>query len=310
MRVFVAGATGVLGRPLVRALAAAGHEVTGTTRSPDRLALVEADGGQGVVCDALDATAVHAAVTGARPEVVVHQLTALPPRVAQMRRGSPDTDRLRTEGTRHLLDAARAAGTRRLIAESIAMVYAPVGPSVVGEDAPVQTDAPGPLGVTLRAVAELERTVTSADGIEGVALRYGSLYGPGTWYARDGDLATQIRKRRMPIVGGGGGLSSFLHVDDAAAATVLALDNGAPGIYNVADDAPTSYAEYLPVLASLLGARPPLRVPGWLLRPVLGAVALNGLTAQRGAANAKVRRELGWTPAYASWRDGFAAEYA
>lgn len=307
MRVFVAGATGVLGRPLVRALVAAGHDVTGTTRSAAKVAMIEADGGRGVVCDALDREAVLAAVADAAPDAVVHHLTALPARIAAMRRGSPDTDRLRTEGTRNLVDAARAAGVRRLIAESIAMIYAPSGPAVVDEQAPVLSDAPGPLGASLRAVAELERVVLAADGL---VLRYGSLYGPGTWYARDGDLTAQLRKRRLPIVGGGGGLASFLHVTDAAAATVLALDNGASGVYNVADDEPTAYAEHLPVLAALLGARPPLRVPGWLLRPVLGSVGLDDLTRQRGAANAKARRELGWTPAYASWRDGFAAEYA
>ncbi len=304
----MAGATGVLGRPLVRALVAAGHAVTGTTRTPAKLAMIESDGGAGVVCDALDRDAVHAAVAAVHPEVVVHQLTDLPDSYAKLRKGSPGTNRLRTDGTRHLVDAAVAAGARRLIAESIAFLYEPSGPPVVDEAAPVWPSAPPPFGDMLAAVGDLERTVTAAPGIEGVVLRYGALYGPGTWFAPDGDLTRTVARRMLPIVGGGGGLTSFLHVDDAAAATVAALDHGAPGIYNVCDDEPVSYADFLPAFAQLLGAKRPLRIPAWPVRLAAGSVAVASLTRQRGASNAKARRELGWEPRYPRWRDGFAVE--
>ena len=219
MKVFVAGATGVLGRPLVRALVAAGHDVTGTSRTAARAATVEADGGQGVVCDALDREAVLRAVTDAAPEVVIHELTALPASFAKLRKGSELTNRLRREGTRHLVDAAVAAGARRVIAESIAFLYEPSGPSVVDEEAPTWRDAGEPFGSMLGALKELEQTVLGTAGIEGVVLRYGALYGPGTWYSRDGDMTKQVRRRTMPVVGSGGGITSFVHVDDAAGAT-------------------------------------------------------------------------------------------
>lgn len=309
MKVFVAGATGALGRPVVRALVAAGHEVTGTSGTAARSALVAEAGGTAIVCDALDRAAVFAAVRAAEPEVVIHQLTALPERFAQLRKGTEATNRLRREGTRHLVDAALAVGARRVIAESIAFLYAPAGPPVATEDSPVWESAPGTSAATLAAVAELERTVLTAGGIEGVVLRYGALYGPGTWYAPDGDITTQLRKRRFPIVGSGGGLTSFVHVDDAAAATVRALDHGGPGVYNVVDDEPVAYRDLLPGLAALLGAKRPRRVPRWLVRVVAGRVAAISLTEQRGASNAKAKRELGWTPRYSSWRDGFAAEF-
>ena len=309
MRVFVAGATGVLGAPLVRALVAAGHEVTGTSRTGARAASVEAAGGRGVVCDALDRDAVFAAVAEAAPEVVVHQLTALPEKFAQLRKGSDATNRLRREGTRHLVDAAVAAGSRRVIAESIAFLYAPSGPAVASEDLPVWTSAAQPFGGMLDAVTELERIVLNTDGIEGVVLRYGALYGPGTWYAPDGDITNQVRKRLMPIVGDGGGLTSFVHVDDAAAATVRALDAGGPGIYNITDDAPVPYRELLPEFAALLGAKPPRHMPRWLVRAVAGPVAAVSVTEQRGAANAKAKSELGWNLRYPTWKDGFRAEF-
>jgi nucleoside-diphosphate-sugar epimerase len=309
VKVFVAGATGVLGAPLVRALVAAGHEVTGTSRTAARAASVAAAGAHGVVCDGLDRDAVFAAVAAAAPEVVVHQLTALPEKFAQLRKGSDTTNRLRREGTRHLVDAAVAAGSRRVIAESIAFLYAPTGPAVATEESPVWTSAAPPFGAMLDAVTELERIALNTDGIEGVVLRYGALYGPGTYYGRDGDFTRQVRKRRLPIVGEGGGLTSFVHVDDAAAATVRALDAGAPGIYNVTDDTPVSYRDLLPAYASLLGAKPPRRVPAWLVRVVAGPVATASLREQRGAANTKAKAELGWTPRFATWQDGFRAEF-
>lgn len=310
MKVFVAGATGVLGVPLVRALVAAGHEVTGTSRTASRAAGVDAAGGRGVVCDALDRDAVFAAVREAQPEVVVHQLTALPQKFNELlRKGSDLTNRLRRDGTRHLVDAAVDVGARRVIAESIAFLYAPAGPPVVTEDAPVATPGPGPYGELMRALAEEERIVLEAPGIEGVVLRYGALYGPGTFYATDGDLTAQVRKRRLPIVGSGAGLTSFVHVDDAATATVRALDAGSPGVYNIVDDAPAPYRELLPELASLLGAKPPRRVPTWLARLIAGAAAVGATTEGRGASNAKAKAELGWTLKYPSWRDGFRAEF-
>ncbi|MDT4922363.1 MAG: hypothetical protein QOG01_76 [Pseudonocardiales bacterium] len=309
MRVFVAGATGVLGRPLVPALVQAGHEVTGTTRSPARTGGIEAAGATAVVCDALDRDAVHRAVEAAGPQVVIHQLTALPDRFAKLRKGSPDTNRLRTVGTRHLVDAAVSAGARRVIAESIAFLYEPSGPRIADEQSPVWPDAPEPFGSMIGALRELERIVTTTEGIEGVVLRYGALYGPGTWYAPDGDMTMQVRKRRLPIVGSGDGLNSFVHVDDAAAATVRAVAQGAPGVYNIVDDEPVAYREHLPAFAELIGARPPRHLPTWPVRVLAGSVAVASLTQQRGASNAKAKRELGWTPRYPTWREGFAAEF-
>jgi nucleoside-diphosphate-sugar epimerase len=247
-------------------------------------------------------------VSAAEPEVVIHQLTALPARFTDLRKGSPATNRLRRDGTRHLVDAAVAAGARRVIAESIAFLYAPEGPPIATEESPTMTLNGGPTGELLAGTMELERIVLHTDGIEGVVLRYGALYGPGTYYGQDGDFTEQVRKRRMPVVGDGGGLTSFLHVDDAASATVHALDAGAPGIYNVTDDAPVAFRELLPEYASLLGAKPPRRVPAWLVRLVAGPAATGALTAGRGASNAKAKAELGWTPAYPTWREGFRAD--
>jgi nucleoside-diphosphate-sugar epimerase len=308
VKVFVAGATGVLGEPLVRALVAAGHEVIGTSRTAARAASVDAAGAHGVVCDALDRDAVFAAVSAAAPEVVVHQLTALPANYVKLRKGDALTERLRSEGTRHLVDAAVSAGARRVIAESIAFLYALEGPPIATEESAVMTSVGGPAGGMLDASLELERTVLSASGIEGVVLRYGALYGPGTYYGPGGDITRRLRVRRWPIVGDGGGLTSFLHVDDAAAATMCALSAGGPGIYNVVDDAPAAAREWQPELAALLGAKPPRRVPRWLVRAAVGSAAAAALTEQRGASNAKAKSVLGWTPRYPSWRDGFRAE--
>lgn len=284
--------------------------MVGTTRSAGKVAAIEAAGARGVVCDALDRDAVLAAVADAAPEVVVHQLTALPDSPGKLRRGSPETNLLRTEGSRHLVDAAVAVGARRVIAESIAFLYEPAGARVVDEDAPTWAAAPEPYGSMIGALRSLEATVLGADGIEGVVLRYGTLYGPGTWLAADGAMTRMLRKRRLPVVGSGAGVTSFVHVGDAATATVCALDHGAPGVYNVTDDDPVSYADLLPALAGLLGAKPPRHLPLWPVRLLGGPVASATLTGQRGASNAKARRELNWAPRYASWRDGFAAEFA
>jgi 2-alkyl-3-oxoalkanoate reductase len=309
MRVLVAGATGVLGRALLPVLVGAGHQVVGTTRSPDRVGMIEAAGATGVVCHALDRDAVHRTVAEAAPEVVVHQLTALPHSFTKLRRAAEPTNRLRREGTRHLVDAAVAAGARRVIAESIAFVYQP-GSGLADEHEPRFTDAPPPYGAMIAAVSELERAVTRTPGIEGIVLRYGTLYGPGTWYASDGDLTRRLRQRRMPVIGSGAGVTSFLHVDDAATATLRALSHGAPrGIYNVTDGEPVTFSELLPTLAELLGAKPPLHLPAWLARPVAGSAGIAVMTRQRGAANDRIKRELGWQPQHASWRAGFAVEF-
>ena len=308
MRVFVAGATGAIGRPLVRQLVEAGHDVTGTTRSGDRAELIRADGGDPVVVDALDREALLSAVAEVRPDAVIHQLTQIPPDInpRKMAAQFEVTDRLRTEGTHNLVDAARAAGARRLIAQSIAFAYRMDGqadePKTEGD--PLMADeAPATFRRTVRAVAQLERTVLDAGGL---VLRYGYFYGPGTSYAAsDGATAARVRKRGFPIVGDGGGVFPFIHVDDAAAATVAALDRGDPGVYNVVDDEPAPLREWMPVYAEAIGAKPPRRVPKLAARIAAGKMAAEGATKMRGASNEKAKRELGWEPRWSSWREGF-----
>ena len=306
MRVFVAGATGAIGRPLVPKLLAAGHEVTGMTRSEERAAGVREAGAHAVVCDVFDADAVGRAMEEARPEVLVHELTALPDRIDYRDpKVYEATNRVRTEGTRVLLDAARAAGTRRMVVQSVAFIYAPVGAWVKSEDDPVMEDAPGAFGTALLADLEMERAVLGAEGLEGLVLRYGFFYGPGTAYAANGSLADDVRRRRMQIVGRGDGVFSFVHVEDAADATVAAVERGAAGVYNVVDDEPAPMRDWLPVFAEGVGAPKPMRVPKWLARLVAGKGAVAMASEFRGASNAKAKRELGWTPAHPSWRQGF-----
>jgi nucleoside-diphosphate-sugar epimerase len=306
MRVFVAGASGAIGRPLVPRLVAAGHEVTGTTRSAERAEAIRAAGARAAVCDALDAEALRTTVAEASPEVVVHELTALPHRFDPRDKGIYDaTNRLRREGTRNLLDAARASGARRFVCQSIAFAYAPgARPEVKDEDAPLARGAPPPFGDGVRAIDEMERAVIGAEDLEGLVLRYGWFYGPGTYYAEDGSMARDVRRRRFPVIGSGAGLFSFIHVDDAASATVAAVERGAPGIYNVVDDDPAPMREWLPAYAEAIGARKPLRVPVWLARLVAGRMATR-VDVQSGASNAKAKRELGWEPRWRSWREGF-----
>jgi nucleoside-diphosphate-sugar epimerase len=306
MKVFVAGASGAVGRPLIPLLLAAGHEVTGTTRSPERAEAIRAAGATPAVVDALDADALREAMTAAAPEVVVHELTSLPDRFEPRRKDIYDaTNRVRSDGTRNLLDGARAAGARRFICQSIAFAYAPEAqPVVLDEDAPLALEAPPPFGEGVRTIDAMERAVVGAEGLEGLVLRYGWFYGPGTYYGEDGSLAADVRKRRFPIVGSGSGLFSYIHVDDAASATVAAVERGAPGIYNVVDDEPAAMRDWLPVYAESIGARPPRRVPVWLARLVAGRMA-GGINVQPGASNAKAKRELGWQPRWSSWREGF-----
>jgi nucleoside-diphosphate-sugar epimerase len=303
MRVLVAGGTGAIGRPLIPGLVAAGHQVIATTRSPAKLAGLREAGAEPVVLDGLDALAVGEAVAKSEPEVIIHEMTAIPASISMRRfdESFAPTNALRTRGTDYLLAAAAAAGVRRFIAQSYAGYYARTGGPVKTEEDPLDPEPPAGQRETVAAGRHVEQAVLSAP-LEGIVLRYGSLYGPG---ASESTVAL-IRKRQFPVIGAGTGVWSFLHVADAAAATAAAVSRAAPGIYNVADDDPAAVAEWLPQVAAILGAPPPRRLPGWLGRLVAGEAGLSAMTALRGASNAKARRELGWEPAWASWRDGFA----
>jgi nucleoside-diphosphate-sugar epimerase len=310
MRVFVAGATGALGRQLVPQLVAAGHEVTGMTRSASKEDLVRSLGGRPVVADALALDEVARAVAEAEPEVIIHQLTAISadtnPR--HFDRAFARTNRLRTEGTDHLLAAAKAVGAKRFIAQSFAgWPFARTGGPVKGEDDPLDESPPKQFRETLAAIRYLEREVNGADWIEGIALRYGGFYGPGTSISLEpgAEQVEMIRKRRFPIVGAGTAIWSLVQIEDAAAATVAAVDHGGPGLYNVTDDEPAPVSEILPALAEAVGAKPPRRIPRWLGRLFAGEGGVVMMTELRGAANAKAKRELGWELRYPSWRQGF-----
>lgn len=308
MRVFVAGATGAIGRPLTERLVAAGHEVVGTTRNAERAAGLRSAGVEPVVLDAFDAGALREAVVSARPEVVVNQLTALSAPFNPRRYGGwiAETNRLRTEVGPALVTAAREAGAGRVIAQSISFVARPGPDAVVDETAPLNLDAPGPVAAAVGAVAAFERAVTGAEGIDGVVLRYGHLYGPGTAYAPDGETARQVRARRFPVVGSGAGVFSFVHTGDAAAATLLALERGT-GVLNVVDDDPAPLREWLPAYAAALRAPPPRRVPAIVARIAAGSMAVDFATRQVGSSNARARAEIGWKPGFGSWREGFPA---
>jgi 2-alkyl-3-oxoalkanoate reductase len=303
MRVLVAGGSGAIGRRLVPQLVARNHQVTATTRSPEKIDELRTVGADWVVMDGLDAEGVKEAVGRAEPDAIVHQMTALS--------GEPDlkhfddwfatTNALRTTGTDNLLTAAKDTGVKRIVAQSY------TGWPNIREGGPVKTEQdpldPDPAKAqtkSLDAIRYLEDTVLNAP-LEGIVLRYGILYGPG---ASEG-LVELVRKRRMPVVGGGGGVWSWIHVDDAAAATVAAVDRGKPGVYNVVDDDPATVSECLPYLADVVGAKAPLRLPAWLGRPAAGEVAVRMMTEARGASNVKARHELGWQPVFSSWRDGF-----
>lgn len=308
MRIFVAGATGTIGRRLVERLSGQGHEVVGMTRSPDKVDALRGLGAAAVVADGLDAAAVMRAVTDARPEVVVHEMTALSD-LSDLRRFEQElqlTNRLRSEGTDHLLAAALAAGARRFVAQSfIGWAYgAPGGPAQIEED-PFATDLPAPMRPALAAIQHLESATTGAEGIEGVVLRYANFYGPDTGFAPGGGIHDAVAARRLPVLGGGGGIWSFLHIDDAVEATLLATRAGEPGVYNLADDEPSAVRDWLPAFAASIGAAPPRRVPAWLGRLIAGSVAVHLMTRVRGASNEKAKRELGWSPRFPSWRQGF-----
>lgn len=307
MRIFVAGATGALGKQLVPALVSNGHSVVGLTRSPEKVDVLRRLGAEPVVADALDQAAIREAIATAKPEVVIHQLTAIPANInfRKMDRDFAATNRLRTEGTDILLEAARAAGARRFIAQSYApAIYAREGGYVKTEEDRLDTDPPSTFRTILEAVKYTERAVLSADGLEGVVLRYGGFYGPGTSLAADSVMTRAVRKRQLPIVGKGEGVWSFIHIEDAAAATVAAVERG-EGVYNITDDEPATVAEWLPYLAESLGAPQPWKVPVLLGRIFAGDAGVMMMTQARGASNAKAKRELGWQPRYASWREGF-----
>jgi nucleoside-diphosphate-sugar epimerase len=310
MKVFVAGATGAVGKQLVPLLVANGHEVVGMTRTDAKADQLRSVGARPVVADALDADDVGRAVGEAEPDVIVHQLTAIPPKI-NMRRFESEfalTNRLRTEGTDHLLSAGRAAGVKRFVAQSNATLYARTGGPIKSEDAPIEDDPPAQMREGLAALRHVEAAVTGAHWTEGVVLRYGWFYGPGTSIALDplGSQVEAIRKRQLPIVGGGTAIWSFIHIKDAATATAAAVEGGPAGIYNVVDDEPAPVSEWAPVLAAAVGAKRPLRVPRWLGRLAAGEWATVAMTELRGAANDKAKRELGWQLRYPSWRQGFA----
>jgi nucleoside-diphosphate-sugar epimerase len=306
MRIFFVGASGVIGRRLLPRLIAENHEVTGVTRTPAKANSIRAAGAEAVVCDALDAAPLRDAVAASRPEAVIHHLTdlALLADPRRMREAWERTNRLREEGTANLVAAASAAGARRVVAQSIAFAYAP-GPGLRIEEDPLYLDGPAPWDRTVAAVAELERQVIATEGPEGIALRFGFWYGPGTGYASDGAIAAMVRRRRYPVIGSGAGVSSFVHIDDVVEATLIALDRGAPGIYNVVDDDPAPMREWLPSYAETLGAKRPRRLPAWLVARVAGKPLAFLGTRLPGASNEKAKRELGWAPRWPSWRQGF-----
>jgi nucleoside-diphosphate-sugar epimerase len=299
----VAGAGGALGRPLVRLLVEHGHEVTATTRGDEKLPALEALGARAVQMDGLDAVSVGDAVARAEPEAIIHEMTALSGGLDLRRFDAcfATTNALRTHGTQHLLSAAEAAGVRRFVAQSYTnWPNARDGGPAKTEDDPLDPDPAPAQRESLAAIRFLEQAVTRAP-LEGIVLRYGNLYGP----AASDELVELVRRRRVPVVGDGGGVWSWIHVDDAAAATVAALERGAPGIYNVVDDEPAPVREWLPALAEAAGAKAPRHVPAWLARPFAGEAAVRWMTEGRGASNEKAKRELDWRPARASWRTGF-----
>jgi nucleoside-diphosphate-sugar epimerase len=308
MRVFVAGATGAIGKQLVPRLVASGHEVVGMTRSESKCPLLRKLGAEPVVADALDPDQVAEAVARARPEVIVHQLTAiesLDPR--HFDRDFALTNRLRSEGTDYLLSAGQAMKVRRFVAQSaVYALYARTGGPVKSEEDPLDPTPAREMRETQAALRHLEEAVLGAEWTEGIVLRYGAFYGPGTSLTAGGEQFEIVRKHKFPVVGDGAGVWSFIHIADAAEATVRAVERGERGIYNVVDDDPAPVAEWLPALAQTLGAKTPMRVPRFIGRLVAGEAGAVLMTEIRGASNAKAKRQLAWRPAHPSWRQGFA----
>lgn len=308
MRVFVAGATGAVGKQLVPLLVASGHQVHGMTRHESKRAMLIGMGAVPVVADALDPDQVAQAVDATQPEVIVHQLTALSGwGMRALKSGAALTNRLRTEGTDHLMAAGQAVGVRRFVAQSNYALYERTGGPVKTEEDPLDPAPPGKLREGLAAMRHLEEVVIGAGWAEGIVLRYGGFYGPGTNMAPGGELFEMIRKRRFPLIGDGGGVWSFIHISDAATATLAAIEHGSRGVYNITDDDPAPVAEWLPYLTQLLSGKGPRRMPRLVVRLVAGEGGVVMMTDARGASNAKAKRELGWQLAYPSWRQGFAA---
>jgi nucleoside-diphosphate-sugar epimerase len=309
MKIFVAGATGAMGKQLVPRLIAGGHEVVGTTRSESKQATLYELGATPVVLDALDADQVEAAVAEARPDAIVHELTAIETfDLRHFDRSFAMTNRLRTEGTDHLLSAGRTIGVKRFVIQSYtSWPYARTGGAVKTEDDPLDPTPAREMRESLDAIRHLESAVTGADWTEGIVLRYGGFYGPGTSLSPGGEQFEALRRRKFPVVGNGAGVWSFVHIADAAEATVAAVEHGRRGIYNVVDDEPAAVAEWLPALAQAIGAPKPRHVPTFVGRMFAGEPGIVMMTEVRGASNAKAKRELGWEPRHASWRQGFAA---
>jgi nucleoside-diphosphate-sugar epimerase len=306
MRVFVAGATGAIGKQLVPRLVAAGHEVHGMTRSESKRTMLYELGAVPVVADALDPDQVAEAVGRVRPDVIVHELTAIG--ALDMRhfdRAFALTNRLRTEGTDHLLSAGQAVGVRRFVAQSYFAFYARTGGPVKSEEDPADLSPAREMRESVAAIRHLEEAVLGATWTEGIVLRYGGFYGPGTSMAPGEEASELVRRRKFPLVGDGGGVWSFIQVADAAEATVAAVEHGSRGVYNVVDDDPAPVAEWLPALAQALGAKKPMHVPRFVGRLFAGETGVVMMTELRGASNAKAKRELGWRPAHPSWREGF-----
>jgi nucleoside-diphosphate-sugar epimerase len=303
MRVFVAGGTGAVGRRLVPQLVARGHEVTATTRSAGKVDELQGLGAHAVVVDGLDGAAVGQAVAQAQPDAIVHQMTAIAAEsdLRHFDRWFATTNQLRTAGTRHLLAAAQASGVERVVVQSYTgWTNIQSGGPVKTEDDPLDPEPAKAQRESMAAIASLERAVTEAP-LTGIVLRYGNFYGPGA----SESMIEIIRARKMPIVGTGSGVWSFIHLDDAAAATVAAVERGPAGIYNIVDDEPAPVAQWLPYLAEAVGGKPPMRLPVWLARALAGEVVVRWMTEGRGSSNEKAKRELDWKPAWSSWRDGF-----
>lgn len=308
MKILIAGATGAVGKRLVPLLVAAGHHVVATTRTEDKLNGLRAEGAEAVLMNGLDREGVVKAVVSSRPDVIVHQMTALPP-MLNLKKFDADlalTNQLRTGGTRNLVEAAALAGTQKFVAQSYTgWPNQREGGRVKTETDPLDSAPPFAMLKTLAAIQTLEQIVTNTAGLNGIVLRYGSLYGPGTSIASNGEVVQLIRERKFPLIGSSAGVWSFIHVDDAARATLLAIERGTPGIYNIVDDDPADVSNWLPALAQAVGAKPPLRLPPWIGRLAVGEVGVSLMTKIRGSSNAKAKRSLGWQPGYASWRDGF-----
>lgn len=309
MRVFLAGASGVVGRPLLRQLRAAGHDVVALTRSEQKAAALRESGATAVVGDVFERGSLATLVGDAKPDAVIHQLTDLPPSMEprHLQEIYARNNRVRGEGTDSLLEAATAAGARRFIVQSMGTWYRPEGGWIKDEAAPLWLDAPEPLGDAVRTVARMEAEVQRRVPIA-VVLRYGAFYGPGTWYAPDGEIARRMQSRGFPIVGDGQAVTSFIHVEDAAAAAVAALSAPASRVYNVTDDDPAPAAEWISWYAGALGAPRPMKVPVFLARLAIGNAVTEWLTTMRGASNQAIRHDLAWRPQVASWRDGFVSE--